>query len=172
VAIGPGGVTLDGERVDVEFTSVFGDAVSGRWVVRIDDQAHAIGYQYRPPHPTNVDAVPNWDLSLKGSAIEAEVLDDRQATIRELVGATLAARGPQPIKASMPGLVVKVDVREGDTVEPGQGVVVVEAMKMENELLAQSHAIVQKIHVAPGQPVQRDQVLVEFATAATGDKGG
>ena len=78
--------------------------------------------------------------------------------------ATAAARGPQPIKAPMPGMVVKVEVDVGDRVELGQGIVVVEAMKMENELQAQAIGVVRRVHVEPGQAVEKDQVLVEFGS--------
>jgi pyruvate carboxylase subunit B len=62
----------------------------------------------------------------------------------------------------MPGLVVKLEVDEGDTVEAGQGVVIVEAMKMENELKAESAGVVSCIHVAPGEAVEQDQVLIDL----------
>ena len=62
----------------------------------------------------------------------------------------------------MPGLVVKVEVAEGDTVVPGQGLVIVEAMKMENELKTEMAGRISRILVAPGQPVEKDQTLVEF----------
>ena len=63
----------------------------------------------------------------------------------------------------MPGLVVRVDVSVDDIVAAGQGVAIVEAMKMENELTAKVAARVSAVHVAPGDAVERDQVLVELA---------
>jgi pyruvate carboxylase subunit B len=62
----------------------------------------------------------------------------------------------------MPGLVVRVEVSVDDIVTAGQGVAIVEAMKMENELTAKADARVSAVHVAPGDAVERDQVLVEF----------
>jgi pyruvate carboxylase subunit B len=62
----------------------------------------------------------------------------------------------------MPGLVVKLEVDEGDTVEAGQGVVIVEAMKMENELKAEAAGVVSCIHVAAGEAVEQDQVLIDL----------
>jgi len=62
----------------------------------------------------------------------------------------------------MPGQVVRVDVAEGDVVEDGQELAIVEAMKMENVLKAQKRARVSKVHVAPGAILAVDQVMLEF----------
>ncbi len=65
----------------------------------------------------------------------------------------------------MPGLVVRVLVAEGQAVAAGQGLLVLEAMKMENELRASGPATVARVGVQPGQAVEKGQVLVEFAGA-------
>jgi pyruvate carboxylase subunit B len=65
----------------------------------------------------------------------------------------------------MPGLVVRVPVEPGQQVAAGAGVVVLEAMKMENELKAQAAATVKTVHVKPGQAVEKGMVLVEFESA-------
>ncbi|NMA96528.1 MAG: acetyl/propionyl/methylcrotonyl-CoA carboxylase subunit alpha [Phyllobacteriaceae bacterium] len=62
----------------------------------------------------------------------------------------------------MPGQVVRVDVKEGDVVEDGQALAIVEAMKMENVLRAQKRARVKKVHVAPGAVLAVDAVMIEF----------
>lgn len=62
--------------------------------------------------------------------------------------------GSQEVTAYMPGRVVAVLVKEGDTVEEGQGVVVLEAMKMENEILAERSGVISRILVEPGQNVE------------------
>jgi pyruvate carboxylase subunit B len=62
----------------------------------------------------------------------------------------------------MPGLVVRVAVQPGDRVQLGQGVVVIEAMKMENELKAPSAGIVRAVLVSPGSAVEKGAVLVEL----------
>jgi pyruvate carboxylase subunit B len=65
----------------------------------------------------------------------------------------------------MPGLVLRVQVAAGQTVRPGQGVVIVEAMKMENELKSDGGGIVSRVHVEPGQAVEKGAVLIEFEMA-------
>ncbi|WIY53018.1 acetyl/propionyl/methylcrotonyl-CoA carboxylase subunit alpha [Devosia sp. YIM 151766] len=65
----------------------------------------------------------------------------------------------------MPGQVVRIDVAEGDVVEDGQTLAVVEAMKMENVLKAEKRARVTKVHVVPGAVLAVDQVMIEFEAA-------
>jgi pyruvate carboxylase subunit B len=62
----------------------------------------------------------------------------------------------------MPGLVVRVEVEPGQAVVAGQGIVVLEAMKMENELRASAAATVAAVRVAPGATVEKGEVLVEY----------
>jgi acetyl/propionyl-CoA carboxylase alpha subunit len=66
------------------------------------------------------------------------------------------------IKAPMPGRVIKVKVAEGNVVESGDGLVVVEAMKMEHEMRAAGKAIVKKVYVKEGEQVDAFQPLVEL----------
>ena len=71
------------------------------------------------------------------------------------------------LKAPMPGLVVRVAVEEGDAVEQGDTVLIVEAMKMENELRAAGAATVARVLAAPGDAVEKGQILAEFGEPET-----
>ena len=68
--------------------------------------------------------------------------------------------GPQRVSAPMPGKVVKVLVKPGDAVQPRQGLVVIEAMKMENELKASREGHVKDVHVTEGALVEAGRLLV------------
>jgi biotin carboxyl carrier protein len=89
----------------------------------------------------------------------ASVRDPRSFRSRSRVGA--AEQGVMKIKAPMPGKVVRVLAGVGTQVELGQSVIVIEAMKMQNELKAPKNGVVKKINVAEGAAVDAGQALAE-----------
>ena len=103
-----------------------------------------------------------WSLGIGGDRWEAEVLDERTRHIRSLTAGAGAARGPATLRAPMPGLVVRVLAEPGQEVAAGAGVVVLEAMKMDNELKAPAAGVVGTVRVRPGEAVEKGQVLVEL----------
>jgi biotin carboxyl carrier protein len=103
-----------------------------------------------------------WALGPGGERLEVEVLDERTRHIRSLTGGGDQRRAAEVLRAPMPGLVVRVQAREGDAVNAGVGLIVLEAMKMENELKAAAAGVVKSVRVAPGEAVEKGQVLVEF----------
>ena len=72
-----------------------------------------------------------------------------------------AAKGAK-IKPPMPGRIVSVDVKVGDSVKKGQGLLVLEAMKMQNEITAPAEGLVKAVNVKPGQTVDQNLVMVEI----------
>lgn len=104
----------------------------------------------------------SWDVRIDGHRFEAEVVDERTRAIRQMTGAAAGRRGPRPVRAPMPGLVVRIEVEPGQTVRVGEGIVIIEAMKMENELKAEAEGVVSRILVDSGQAVEKGTVLVEF----------
>ena len=101
-----------------------------------------------------------YGLWVDGYRFETEALDERTRAIRDLSAASAGPVGPAPILAPMPGLIVRVSVSVGDKVEAGQGIVVMEAMKMENELRATAAGVVRSIEVAAGTAVEKGALLV------------
>ena len=101
-----------------------------------------------------------YTLWVDGYRFETEALDERTRAIRDLSAASAGPVGPAPIVAPMPGLIVRVSVNVGDRVEAGQGIVVMEAMKMENELRATAAGVVKSIEVAAGTAVEKGTLLV------------
>jgi pyruvate carboxylase subunit B len=104
----------------------------------------------------------NYTLWLDGFRFDVEALDERARAIRELSGASAAPTGPAPLVAPMPGLIVRVSVKPGDEVRAGQGLVVMEAMKMENELRAVAAGRVRAVQAQPGMAVEKGALLVEL----------
>lgn len=101
-----------------------------------------------------------WALGAAGERVEIDVQDDRSKQIEALTGSGRKAAVGGVVKAPMPGLVVRVEVSEGQVVEVGEGLVVVEAMKMENELRATVKGVVERVHVKAGDRVEKGAELV------------
>jgi biotin carboxyl carrier protein len=75
-------------------------------------------------------------------------------------GSRVSAAGPVEIRAQMPGKVIKLLVDQGSTLEAGQGVIIVEAMKMQNEMKSPKNGTVVKIHAAEGSTVAAGEALM------------
>ena len=104
-----------------------------------------------------------YTLWVDGFRFEVEALYERTRSIRELSAASSGPAGPKPLTAPMPGLIVRVNVQVGDAVQAGQGLVVMEAMKMENELRAQAAGQVKAVLVSAGTAVEKGATLIELA---------
>ena len=150
VKIGLDGVCVDGQELQVSLES--SGATTARSLL-VGSQAHKI--------LADRGANGEWSLHLDGLLLKAEVVDGRTRAIRDMSHATVV-QGPEPVVAPMPGMVVKVEVKEGDRVESGQGVIIVEAMKMENEVRAHSSGLVTSIHAKKGEAVEKGQILVDL----------
>ena len=161
-------VDLNGERRDVELdgpTAKLGnnelnvnlETIEGTpiRVVTIGDEVHRVVVRRREGRGT-------YTLWVDGFRFEVEALDERTRTIRDITAALAKPTGPAPIVAPMPGLVVRVNVSIGDTIAAGHGAIVMEAMKMENELRATTGGKVRAIHAEVGSAVEKGEILVEL----------
>ena len=104
----------------------------------------------------------SYTLRIDGRRFAVDALDERTRTIRDMSAAAAGPVGPQPVKAPMPGLIVRINVKAGDEVAAGQAVAAMEAMKMENELRAPAAGRVKAVLVTVGQAVEKGALLVEF----------
>ncbi len=146
----PGGrteVRVDGELVDVDAGAVegalnvrVGDRVFDLW---LEPDGHSYGF-------------------VGGGARTRALVESERSRIGEAASRS-GGGGGCLVRAPMPGRIVKLLVEEGDAVEAGAPVVVVEAMKMENELCADKPGLVTAVHVAPGENVDSNATLVELA---------
>ncbi len=100
-----------------------------------------------------------YEVLLAGQRFEVTVEDERTRVLAGLTGAKVSS-GAARIQAPMPGLVVNVLVEQGASVEQGQTVIVLEAMKMENDLVSPIAGIIKEIKIGKGQTVDQGAVLV------------
>jgi|SRR5277367_545712 len=157
-------VTIDGRSFRLEL-----DRAEGTWSCRLDGRvvevdailarpdvlSLRIGNRAYEVKSERVGA--DFHLWVGSTRFAAEVRDPRSLRSRSR---SADDHGPKKITAAMPGKVVRLLVREGDLVEPGAGVAVVEAMKMQNEIKSPKKGSVRKILVQEGSTVNAGDVLV------------
>jgi biotin carboxyl carrier protein len=99
-------------------------------------------------------------LAIGGLDYRADVVDEAHARLASVTAAHGGGHARRELKAPMPGLLVKILCAVGDSVEPGQPLAVLQAMKMENELSVPRGGTVAAINAEPGQTVEQGQVLL------------
>jgi pyruvate carboxylase subunit B len=124
-------------------------------VLRIGDEVHRVVVRRGEKRGA-------YSVWVDGFRYEVNALDERTRAIQDQAAAASGPRGPAPLVAPMPGLIVRVSVAVGDRVAAGAGLVVMEAMKMENELRAPAAGTVKAVHATPGAAVEKGAVLVEL----------
>lgn len=151
-------VTPDGIAHDAAGNPITLEPIPGSplWLLRVGDTVHRV--IVRPGAGPGL-----YTLSLDGYRFSIDAVDERGRSIRELARAAAASSGPAPLKAPMPGLITRILVAPGDKVTEGQGLVVMEAMKMENELRSPNAGTVRAVTVTPGTAVEKGAVLVELS---------
>jgi len=138
-------VILDGRPVAVDAVEITPNTLS----ILLDGQSFEI----------SVTPSPDGKLKLQTGTQEftAEVIDPRAWSGRR--HGSVEAEGRQQVVAPMPGKVVRLLVKAGDHVEAGQGLLVVEAMKMQNEIRSPKSGTVERILAREGQPVNTGEIL-------------
>jgi len=142
-------VVMDGRHLPVELIRLDGAFASLRY------PGNGRGYQITYERGRNG----SWRVAVGQREFEFSVLTPAEAT--EEVGASRDG-GPSRLTAPIPGKVIAVKVSPGDEVVPGQPLVVLEAMKMENELAAEQPGKVAAVHVSDGATVESGELLVEL----------
>ena len=101
-----------------------------------------------------------WQVLLHGSLYELKVEDEREKRLRAAMGAGLAEQGEYHLKAPMPGMVVSIPVSEGQEVAKGDVLVILESMKMQNELKSPRAGTIARLRVKIGDSVEQRQTLL------------
>ena len=153
VSVEPDGVKLEEETpVHAELSDIEGSPVR---MVKIGTHVYRVVAE-------KLQGRGRYTLWIDGYRFDTETLDERTRAIRDLSAANAGPAGPAPIIAPMPGLIIRVNVQPGDEIDAGHGVVVMEAMKMENELRATTAGRVKSVQVTPGTAVEKGALLVEL----------
>ena len=108
------------------------------------------------------NTVPNLELSYRGITLSALILPKHVADYHKYMKPIKIIDKSNLLLCPMPGKLIKVLVKEGDTIEEGQALCVVEAMKMENTLLAEKKCIINKINFREGDTVSVDETIMEL----------
>jgi len=141
-------ILLDGTPYEVDF-----DSVSGQPVYSLLLDGHSYESYVYPSED-------GWQVLLHGALYPATVEDEREKRLRAALGREIAERGEFHVKAPMPGLVIAVLVNDGQAVEKGDVLVILESMKMQNELRSPRAGTVTRLRAKAGDSVEQRQTLL------------
>jgi biotin carboxyl carrier protein len=165
-------VTLDGRSAEVDFATEHGKLVldiAGRKLnadfIRLPDgEVYSLLVDGRSYEVRVSPEGEMLDVTWQGRTIPVEVRHPLEKLLAQQTAAAARSRG-ETIAAPMPGAVVAIRVRVGDLVQPGQSVIVLEAMKMQNDLVSHAGGVVSEILVAEKAAVSSGQQLMKLVPA-------
>jgi propionyl-CoA carboxylase alpha chain len=157
----PVGVSFDAGKVDIRFDDGASHVVSSDWKPGaphgrffIDGEVFGIKI---------AKSSTGWRLRWRGIDQVVQVVTPRIFELSQFMPVKKAADTSRQLLCPMPGVITQVLVKDGDSVEAGQSLATVEAMKMENVLKAERKAVVKSVKVSAGQSLAVDEVIMEFA---------
>ncbi len=144
-------VSVDGKALEVDFESINGQPV---YSLIVDGKSYE-AYVYQGEEYLEV--------LLKGQLYSSKVEDERERRLRAASGGGVAASGIFHLKAPMPGLVVAISVDEGQEVKKGDVLLILESMKMQNELKSPRDGVISRLRIESGDSVEQRQTLLSVA---------
>jgi biotin carboxyl carrier protein len=141
-------ISVDGKVYEVDFESVSGQPV---YSLIVDGKSHE---SYVAPGDQD------WQVLLRGRLYPVTVEDEREKRLRTAAGGGVAETGEFHLRAPMPGLVVTILVAEGQAIKKGQVLLILESMKMQNELKSPRDGVIGRIRVKAGETVEQKQTLL------------
>ena len=141
-------VSVDGKVYEIDFESVSGQPV---YSLIVNGRSHE-SYIYQGEE--------YWQVLMQGRLYPVKVEDEREKRLRAAAGGGPAEAGEFHLRAPMPGLVVAIPVAEGQSVVKGQVILILESMKMQNELKSPRDGTVGRIRVRTGESVEQKQTLL------------
>lgn len=145
-------ISVDGQELDLDLK---GNAKQGFHLLRNhkSHEIHVIEADYESKE---------FLIEVDGEAYPVKVSDRFDILLKDLGMEHLTNVAVNDLKAPMPGLVLDIKVEPGQSIKKGQALLVLEAMKMENVLKAESDTIIKSIECTQGQAVEKNEVLIEF----------
>lgn len=147
--LGPRQVSVNGKAYNVDFLSVSGQPIYSLLVDGRSYQAHV--------YPGENDTL---EVLMRGTLYSATIEDEREKRLRAAGRGGPAHTGEFHLRAPMPGLIVKVPVNEGDQVKKGDVLLILESMKMQNELRSPRDGKVTRVQVKAGDSVEQRQSMI------------
>ena len=144
-------VSVDGKVYEVDFESVSGQPV---YSLIVDGKSHEAYVAQGDEH---------WQVLIRGRLYPILVEDEREKRLHSAGGGRVAETGEFLLKAPMPGLVVAIHVSEGQAVQKGQVLLILESMKMQNELKSPRDGTLGRVRVRVGETVEQKQTLLSVA---------
>jgi biotin carboxyl carrier protein len=141
-------VNVNGNLYQIDFEAVSGQPV---YSLILDGKSHEAYV---------LESDDEWQVLLRGRLYPAKVEDEREKRLRSAAGGGVAEGGEFHLKAPMPGLVVAIPVSEGQEIKKGQVLLILESMKMQNELKSPLDGMVNRIKVKAGETVEQKQTLL------------
>ena len=148
IEIDGGALLVDGEPVDIDLRQTG------------DPELYSLLYDGRSYELLVEEDRYHYGVTLRGDRYDVLVEDERQRRLNAGRRLPMLPDGELAVLAPIPGLVVKILVEAGDVVEEGQPLVILEAMKMENEIRARRGGTISRIQAQPGQRVEQNGILL------------
>lgn len=147
-----GALSINGKEIDYQL-DVLSDGMYTLWFGPVS---------YTITHRSSEAEDVQRELCVNGRTINLTIEDERDALLHKFQSSTATRLQSAAIKAPMPGKISKILVSEGELIEEGQGVLILEAMKMENELKSPTSGIVKKVHIHELAAVEKNTLLLEI----------
>ena len=101
-------------------------------------------------------------FSLNGNYYDVTALTELEENTRKILNGKSSTKQYQIVRAPMPGMILKINKKNGDEVKVGDSLIIFEAMKMENEIKASKNGIVKEVHVKEGSSIEKNDALITF----------
>ena len=101
-------------------------------------------------------------FSLNGNYYDVTALTELEENTRKILNGKSSTKQYQIVRAPMPGMILKINKKNGDEVKVGDSLIIFEAMKMENEIKASKNGFIKEVHVKEGSSIEKNEALITF----------